>query len=89
MLQDTTAETHFALLIDLENYLGKVLGSYEEFMLGGKTYYFSPGGFLYRKDPGSEEVGGHFCGYLDDEVWECLKTHLKGHRAAYSVSQKY
>jgi hypothetical protein len=83
MLQDTTAETHLALLIELENYLGKPLGSYEEFVLGGKTYYFSPGGFLYRKkDPGSEEVGGSFCGYLDGEVWECLKNHLKGHRAA-------
>ncbi len=82
MLQDSTAAAHFALLIDLENYLGKPLGSYEEFVLGGKTYYFSPGGFLYRKDPGSEEVGGSFCGYLDDEVWECLKNHLKGHRAA-------
>ena len=83
MLQDTTAETHFALLIELENYLGKPLDSYEEFMLGGKTYYFSPGGYLYRrKDPGSEGVRGHFCGYLDDEVWECLKNHLKDHRAA-------
>jgi hypothetical protein len=28
-----------------------------------------PGGFLYRKDPGAEEVGGFFCGYLTDEVW--------------------
>ena len=35
----------------------------------GETYYFTPGGFLYRKDPGSEEVGGFFCGYLTDKVW--------------------
>jgi hypothetical protein len=35
----------------------------------GKTYYFTPGGFLYRKDLGAEEVGGFFCGYLTDEVW--------------------
>jgi hypothetical protein len=73
MLQDTTPEEHLNLLIYLENYLGKVLASYEEFMLGGKTYYFSPGGFLYRKDSGSEEEGGYFCGYLDDEVWQYLK----------------
>ena len=49
MLPDTTAEAHLTLLMDLENYLGRPLGSYEEFMLGGKTYYFSPGGFLYRQ----------------------------------------
>ena len=77
MLQDTTAEAHLALLVDLENYIGKALGSYEEVMLGGKTYYVSPGGFLYRKDPGREKEGGCFCGYLDDEVWDCLKNHLK------------
>jgi hypothetical protein len=27
-----------------------------------------PRGFLYRKDPESEEVGSYFCGYLTDEV---------------------
>ncbi len=42
---------------------------YEEFELDGNIYYFTPGGFLYRKDPGSDEVGGFFCGYLTDEVW--------------------
>ena len=26
-------------------------------MLRGKAYYISPGGFLYRKDPGIEEEG--------------------------------
>ncbi len=25
--------------------------------MGGKSYYFTPGGFLYRKDPGTEEAG--------------------------------
>ena len=78
MLRDTTAVTHLALLADLESHMGKALGPYEEFTLDGKTYYVSPGGFLYRKDPaGGEEVGGYFCGYLDDEVWECLKHYLK------------
>ena len=76
MLQDNTVEDHLKLLVDLRNYLGKDFAPFEEFMLGGKTYYFSPGGFLYRKDPGSEEVGGYFCGYVDHEVWDSLKNHL-------------
>ena len=77
MLQDITVEDHLKLLVDLRNYLGKDLTPFEEFMLGGKTYYFSPGGFLYRNDPGSEEEGGYFCGYIDDEVWDSLKNHLE------------
>ena len=69
---------HLDLLIDLENYLGKALDPYEEFMVGGKTYYLGPGGFLHRKDPrGGSKEGGRFCGYLDDEVWHDLKNHLK------------
>ena len=54
---------------DLENYPDVNLAPYEEFAFDGETYYFTPGGFLYRKDPGAEEVGGFFCGYLTDEVW--------------------
>jgi hypothetical protein len=77
LLQNTTVEEHLDLLIGLENYLGRIFAPYEEFMLGGKSYYFSPGGFLYRKDPRTEEVGGSFCGYLDDEVWEHLKSYLR------------
>jgi hypothetical protein len=50
------------------------LAPYEEFAAAGKTYYFTPGGFLYRKDPGTEELGGFFCGYLTDEVWY-YRTH--------------
>jgi len=56
-------------LSDVENNPKETLTSYEEFSVGGKTYYFTPGGFLYRKDPGTEEVGGFFCGYLTNEVW--------------------
>ena len=37
--------------------------------MDGKLYYFTPGGFLYRRELGTEEVGGFFCGYLTDEVW--------------------
>jgi hypothetical protein len=70
MLHDTAAENILERLSDLENYPEDTLAPYEEFLVGGKTYYFTPGGFLYRKEePGSEEVGGIFCGYLTDEVW--------------------
>ena len=67
---DTTAEKILARLSDLENYPEDALASYEEFLIDGKIYYFTPGGFLYRKEePASEEVGGVFCGYLTDEAW--------------------
>ncbi len=67
--QDTTTEDILARLSDLRHYPDEALAPYEEFEIGGKTYYFTPGGFLYRKDPGTEEMGGFFCGYLTDEVW--------------------
>src|SRR3990170_3103054 len=68
-LQDPTAGDLLKRLSDLENYPDDTLAPYEEYKLDGKTYYFTPGGFLYRKDPGTREVGGFFCGYLTDEVW--------------------
>jgi hypothetical protein len=67
--RDVTAEYILGRLGDLENYPDDTLAPYEEFWVDGKVYYFTPGGFLYRKDPGTEEVGGFFCGYLTDEVW--------------------
>ena len=70
MLQDITEEQLLlARLRDMEKYPDESLAPYEEFSLGGKIYYFTPGGFLYRKDPGTEVLGGYFCGYLTDEVW--------------------
>ena len=70
MLQDITEEQLLlARLSDMKNYPDETLAPYEEFSLGGKVYYFTPGGFLYRKDPGTEVLGGYFCGYLTDEVW--------------------
>jgi len=69
MPQDTTAGNILDVLSDLENYPEDALAPYREFKRGGQTYYFTPGGFLYRKDPGTEEVGGFFCGYLTDEAW--------------------
>ncbi len=69
MLRDATAERILRRLGDLKNHPEEKLAPYEEFSLDGRTYYFTPGGFLYRKDPGAEEVGGFFCGYLTDAVW--------------------
>ena len=69
MQHDNVAELALERLGDLENYPDESLAPYKEFTLDGNTYYFTPGGFLYRKDPGTEEVGGFFCGYLTDEVW--------------------
>jgi len=68
MLEDTAAEGILARLADPKNYPEASLTPYEEFKVGGNTYYFTPGGFLY-KDRGTEEVGGFFCGYLTDEAW--------------------
>jgi len=67
--RDAMAEELLSRFSDTENYPEEVLAPYKEFTFGGHTYYFTPGGFLYRKDPGAEEVGGFFCGYLTDEVW--------------------
>jgi hypothetical protein len=67
--QDHTAARVLDRLGDLGNYPEEHLAPYEEFEIGANTYYFTLGGFLYRKDLGSEEVGGFFCGYLTDEVW--------------------
>jgi hypothetical protein len=69
MPNDTTAKSILDRLGDLENYPHDALVPYKEFEMGRKTYYFTPGGFLYRKDPYTEEGCGFFCGYLTDEVW--------------------
>ena len=69
MQQDPTAQRVLERLRDIENYPQEHLAPYEEFKVGSNVYYFTPGGFLYRREPGTEEVGGFFCGYLTDEVW--------------------
>ena len=69
MSLDTSAEEILRRLGDTDNYPEEYLVPYKEFALNGKTYYFTLGGFLYRRDPGTEEIGGFFCGYLTDEVW--------------------
>jgi hypothetical protein len=69
LLRDVNAEDLLKRLSDLENYPHDALAPYEEYKLDEKTYYFTPGGFLYRKDPATGALGGFFCGYLTDEVW--------------------
>ena len=69
MHRDHIAENILDRLEDLENYPDENLVPYKEFEIDGQTYYFTPGGFLYRKDPYTEALGGFFCGYLTDEVW--------------------
>jgi hypothetical protein len=69
VLRDATAELILERVSDVENRLEEALVPYEEFVADEKTYYFTPGGFLYRKDPEIEHLGGVFCGYLSDEVW--------------------
>ena len=69
MMRDTTAQNILDRLSDMENYSEETLIPYREFSMDNETYYFTPGGFLYRKDSGAEEVGGFFCGYLTDEAW--------------------
>jgi hypothetical protein len=71
MVRDSTVERILNRLSDLENNPEEHLAPYEEFRVGSNTYYFRPGGFLYRKDPTSSEPEGVFCGYLSDEVWQC------------------
>ena len=49
--RDAAAEELLSRLGDTENYPHEHLAPYKEFRIGANTYYFTPGGFLYRKDP--------------------------------------
>ena len=74
--KDTTAEKLLERLSDLENHPDEEeIVPYQEFNVEGKLYYFTLGGFLYRREPGTEEVGGFFCGHLTDKVWRYRVDH--------------
>ena len=69
-VEDRTAQAILERLSDLDNHTDQEeVVPYREFEVEGNLYYFTPGGFLYRRDAGTEEVGGYVCGYLSDEVW--------------------
>ena len=66
---DKAAEHFLDHLSDLKNYPQRSLAPYEEFSLDGKTYSFSPGGFLYRTgDYDSQAVEGRFGRCLTDKL---------------------
>ena len=79
-LRNYTAESILEDLGDLGNYPKETLVTYQEFLVDDKTYYFASGGFLYRKDLGTEEVGGFFCGYLTGEVWHYRTARARQQR---------
>lgn len=55
--QHVTTESIIEHLRDLTSYPNQELPPYEEFSVGNRTYYFSPGGSLYQRDPETKEVG--------------------------------
>ena len=77
---DPTAEKLLERLSDLENNPRETLAPYETFAAGSKIYYFTPGGFLYRRDRGTDKVGGYFCGYLADKVWHYRSATTRQNR---------
>ena len=92
LYDDTTAEGILARFSDLENNPHETISPYLHFNVDGKLYYFTPGGFLYRREPETEEIGGIFCGYLTDEVWryrtcceeaEGVETPIKEERRSW------
>ncbi|MBV9455268.1 MAG: hypothetical protein JOZ19_14320, partial [Rubrobacter sp.] len=63
----STSEDGGQIIIDYERI--QKAAPYEEFSACERIYYFTPGEFLYRKEPGTEAAKEFFCGYLIDEVW--------------------
>jgi hypothetical protein len=75
-LDDITAEEILEHLKDLDYYLepcsdgsDEGIVPYYEFSMRNDTYYLTSGGYLFRKCPEKEGVGGFFCGRLSDGVW--------------------
>ena len=59
--EDRTAQAILERLSDLSNHTDddEEIVPYREFEADEKTYYFTPGGFLYRKELGSEKWGDY------------------------------
>ena len=56
---------------------------YYEFSIREYTYYLSAGGYLFRKAPDMEGVGGFYCGSLIDGVWHPKEDNPLGKDAPY------
>ncbi len=56
MPQDHTAQNILDRLSDIENHPYEGIVPYQEFNVGGKLYYFTPGGLLCRRGPGTDEA---------------------------------
>ncbi len=54
---DATVEVIRKRLGATEGHPSQAIAPYGEFSAEGKTYHFTPGGFLYHKDLGTEVVG--------------------------------
>jgi hypothetical protein len=79
MPHEITAERIHAHLMDLPYYTDttdrEAVTPYWRFSIDGDTYYLTSGGYLFRKEPGTEGVGGFFCGYFVDGVWHPRTDH--------------
>jgi hypothetical protein len=67
--EDRIAKRVLDRLKAMEKYPEEHLAPYKEFSIGGRTYYFSPGGLLFRRDPDRSRGEDSFCGLLSDRVW--------------------
>jgi hypothetical protein len=54
----TTGQSIIERLGDLKSYPNEELPAYEEFSVGHKSYYFTPGGSLYQKERKTKEEAG-------------------------------
>jgi hypothetical protein len=62
---------------------GESIVPYYEFSMRGDTYYLTAGGYLFRKAPDMEGVGGFYCGSLIDGVWHPKEDNPLGKDAPY------
>lgn len=69
MTRDATAENILEQFSSVTNHPDGALVPYRKFSIDDNTYFSTHGGFLYRKDLVTKELGVCFCGYLTDEVW--------------------
>lgn len=62
------------------------MAPWREILIEGEIYYFTPGGFLYRKDVG---VGGVFCGYVSDRIWQARLEEPVGFASSRPIEKHH